>query len=114
MITLIVYMKTTAVTIRKNPIICMKKESGTISNTNSISDSHCAHHILLPIMHHHLYVCDLFFRADVLISQPVEKLWRTRKFESIDDVKWTYVGMRSGVFRTYPAHRSTRGYDPTK
>ncbi|KAK2171035.1 hypothetical protein NP493_1112g00008 [Ridgeia piscesae] len=32
----------------------------------------------------------------------------------VDDVKWTYVGMRSGLFRTYPAHRSTRTYDPTK
>ncbi len=54
------------------------------------------------------------FRADVLITQPVEKLWRVRSFEGIDDVKWTYVGMRSGVFRTYPGHRSSRAYDPSK
>ncbi|XP_005108179.1 voltage-dependent calcium channel subunit alpha-2/delta-2 [Aplysia californica] len=53
-------------------------------------------------------------RADVLITQPIEKIWRDRKFESIDQVKWTNVGLRSGVFRTYPGHRSTRGYDPTK
>jgi len=53
-------------------------------------------------------------RADVLITQPVERLWRTRTFEGVDDVKWTYVGMRSGVFRTYPAHRSQRAYDPSK
>ena len=53
-------------------------------------------------------------RADVLISQNVEKLWRVRSFPGVDDVKWTYVGMRSGVFRTYPAHRSRRGYDPSK
>ncbi|XP_074641618.1 voltage-dependent calcium channel subunit alpha-2/delta-2-like [Tubulanus polymorphus] len=53
-------------------------------------------------------------RADVLISQPIEEIWRKRNFESIDQVKWTYVGMRSGVFRTYPGHRSRRTYDPTK
>lgn len=55
-----------------------------------------------------------YSRADVLISQPVEKLWRLRSFPGIEDVKWTYVGMRSGVFRTYPGHRSRRGYDPSK
>ncbi len=53
-------------------------------------------------------------RADALIVQAVEKLWRKRTFEGVDDVKWTYVGMRSGLFRTYPAHRSTRSYDPSK
>ncbi|KAK2155924.1 hypothetical protein LSH36_227g06072 [Paralvinella palmiformis] len=53
-------------------------------------------------------------RADVLITQPIEKLWRIRNFEGIEDVKWTYVGMRSGVFRTYPGHRSTRSYDPSR
>lgn len=52
--------------------------------------------------------------ADVLITQPVEEVWKARNFGSIDQVKWTYVGMRSGVFRTYPGHRSTRTYDPTK
>ena len=54
------------------------------------------------------------FRADVLITQPIEVIWRDRKFESIDQIKWTNVGLRSGVFRTYPGHRSTRTYDPTK
>ncbi|CAH1773823.1 unnamed protein product [Owenia fusiformis] len=53
-------------------------------------------------------------RADVLITQPVEEVWRDREFEYIHDVKWTYVGLRTGVFRTYPAHRSTRAYDPSK
>ncbi|ESO88121.1 hypothetical protein LOTGIDRAFT_165858 [Lottia gigantea] len=53
-------------------------------------------------------------RADVLISQPIEEIWRTRQFESINQIKWTNVGFRSGVFRTYPGHRSSRGYDPTK
>ncbi|PVD23318.1 hypothetical protein C0Q70_16586 [Pomacea canaliculata] len=53
-------------------------------------------------------------RADVLITQPIEEVWRNRNFESLDKVKWTNVGLRSGVFRTYPGHRSTRGYDPTE
>ncbi|XP_070196192.1 voltage-dependent calcium channel subunit alpha-2/delta-2-like [Littorina saxatilis] len=53
-------------------------------------------------------------RADVLITQPIEEIWRTRNFDSIDKIKWTNVGLRSGVFRTYPGHRSTRGYDPTQ
>ncbi|XP_050400585.1 voltage-dependent calcium channel subunit alpha-2/delta-2 [Patella vulgata] len=53
-------------------------------------------------------------RADVLITQPIEEIWRTRDFESINQIKWTNVGLRSGVFRTYPGHRSSRGYDPTK
>lgn len=53
-------------------------------------------------------------RADVLITQPVERLWRVRNFDGIDNVKWTYVGMRSGVFRTYPGHRSIRLYDPSQ
>jgi voltage-dependent calcium channel alpha-2/delta-3 len=30
----------------------------------------------------------------------------------VKEVKWTYVGMRTGVFRTYPGHRSTRLYNP--
>ncbi|RUS88477.1 hypothetical protein EGW08_003735 [Elysia chlorotica] len=53
-------------------------------------------------------------RADVLITYPIEKIWRERAFESIDQIKWTNVGLRSGVFRTYPGHRSTRNYDPTQ
>ncbi|KAL4236042.1 hypothetical protein ACF0H5_004428 [Mactra antiquata] len=53
-------------------------------------------------------------RADVLITQPIEKIWKERKFESLSQIKWTNVGLRSGVFRTYPGHRSTRKYDPTK
>lgn len=64
-----------------------------------------------------LYVFFLQFvlpRADVLITQPIEEVWRNRNFESLDKVKWTNVGLRSGVFRTYPGHRSTRGYDPTE
>ncbi|XP_069125986.1 LOW QUALITY PROTEIN: voltage-dependent calcium channel subunit alpha-2/delta-2-like [Argopecten irradians] len=53
-------------------------------------------------------------RTDVLITQPIEDIWRNRSFESLNQVKWTNIGLRSGVFRTYPGHRSTRGYDPTK
>lgn len=53
-------------------------------------------------------------RAHVLITQPIEEEWRKRDFESLDKVKWTYVGMRSGVFRTYPGHPSNRNYDPTR
>ncbi|XP_067678444.1 voltage-dependent calcium channel subunit alpha-2/delta-2-like [Haliotis asinina] len=53
-------------------------------------------------------------RADVLLTQPIERIWATRDFESINQIKWTNVGLRSGVFRTYPGHRSTRSYDPTK
>jgi len=56
------------------------------------------------------YAC----RADVLITQPIEEIWKQRKFESLSQIKWTNIGLRSGVFRTYPGHRSTRGYDPTK
>ena len=48
-----------------------------------------------------------------MVTQPVEKLWRTRNFPGSEDIKWTYVGLRSGVFRTFPGHRSRRGYDPT-
>ncbi|XP_052254694.1 voltage-dependent calcium channel subunit alpha-2/delta-2-like isoform X2 [Dreissena polymorpha] len=53
-------------------------------------------------------------RADVLITQPIEEIWKARKFESLSQIKWTNVGLRSGVFRTYPGHRSRRTYDPTK
>ena len=69
-----------------------------VMNLNSVNN--------VPLQHCQEYNCIvvtlIIFRADVLISQPVEKLWRTRRFEGIEDVKWTYVGMRSGVFRTYP------------
>ena len=51
-------------------------------------------------------------RAYVLISQPIEEYWNKRPPESVKEVKWTYVGMRSGVFRTYPGHRSNRLYNP--
>ncbi|CAF0942065.1 unnamed protein product [Adineta steineri] len=52
-------------------------------------------------------------RAYVLISQPIERIWRRRPSELTKDIIWTYVGMRTGVFRTYPAHRSVRDYDHT-
>jgi hypothetical protein len=52
-------------------------------------------------------------RAYVLISQPIERVWRRRAAELTKDIIWTYVGMRTGVFRTYPAHRSVRDYDHT-
>ncbi|CAF0843774.1 unnamed protein product [Adineta ricciae] len=52
-------------------------------------------------------------RAYVLISQPIERVWRARPSELTKDIIWTYVGMRTGVFRTYPAHRSVRDYDHT-
>ncbi|CAF5144461.1 unnamed protein product, partial [Rotaria magnacalcarata] len=52
-------------------------------------------------------------RAYVLISQPIERIWRRRPAELTKDIIWTYVGMRTGVFRTYPAHRSVRDYDHT-
>ena len=51
-------------------------------------------------------------RAYVLISQPIEEYWKQRPPESVKEVKWTYVGMRTGVFRTYPGHRSNRLYNP--
>ncbi|CAI9736897.1 Hypothetical predicted protein [Octopus vulgaris] len=53
-------------------------------------------------------------RADVLITEPIEEIWKTRAFESLSQVKWTNIGLRSGVFRTYPGHRSTRMYNPVK
>ncbi|XP_071807181.1 voltage-dependent calcium channel subunit alpha-2/delta-3-like [Asterias amurensis] len=53
-------------------------------------------------------------RADVLITSQIEKIWRNRNKKTLADVKWTYIGCRSGVFRTYPGHRSKRYYDPTK
>ncbi len=53
-------------------------------------------------------------RADVLITSQIEKIWRNRNKKMLADVKWTYIGCRSGVFRTYPGHRSKRYYDPTK
>lgn len=40
-------------------------------------------------------------RAYVLISQPIESYWNTRPPESVKEVKWTFVGMRSGVFRNF-------------
>ena len=36
-------------------------------------------------------------RAYVLISQPIEEYWKQRSPESVKEVKWTYVGMRTGV-----------------
>ena len=51
-------------------------------------------------------------RAYVLISQPIEEYFLSRPPESVKEVKWTYVGMRTGVFRTYPGHRSNRLYNP--
>ncbi|BFY99384.1 hypothetical protein BsWGS_02424 [Bradybaena similaris] len=53
-------------------------------------------------------------RADVLITYPIQEIWKNRNFESLDQVMWTNVGLRSGVFRTYPGHRSTRNYDPSQ
>ncbi|XP_060584904.1 voltage-dependent calcium channel subunit alpha-2/delta-3-like [Ruditapes philippinarum] len=53
-------------------------------------------------------------RADVLITQPIEEIWKASLFESLSNVKWFNVGLRSGVFRAYPGHRSRRTYDPTK
>ncbi|XP_071499643.1 voltage-dependent calcium channel subunit alpha-2/delta-3-like [Diadema antillarum] len=53
-------------------------------------------------------------RADVLITSQIEPIWRDRNSPLLKDVKWTYIGCRSGVFRTYPGHRSRRPYDPTK
>ncbi|XP_063967969.1 voltage-dependent calcium channel subunit alpha-2/delta-3-like [Lytechinus pictus] len=53
-------------------------------------------------------------RADVLITSQIEPIWRNRTSPLLRDVKWTYIGCRSGVFRTYPGHRSRRPYDPTK
>ena len=49
----------------------------------------------------------------MLITQPIEEEWVKRSFEALDKVKWTYVGLRSGMFRPYPGHRSKRSYDPT-
>ena len=40
-------------------------------------------------------------RAYVLVSQPIEEFWRTRPADAVKEVKWTYVGMRTGVFRNY-------------
>lgn len=51
-------------------------------------------------------------RAYVLISQPIEEYYLERPPESVKEVKWTYVGMRTGVFRTFPGHRSNRIYNP--
>ena len=51
-------------------------------------------------------------RAYVLISQPIEDYWRKRPYELVKENKWTYVGMRNGVFRTFPGHRSNRLYNP--
>ena len=51
-------------------------------------------------------------RAYVLISQPIEEYWRKRPYDLVKENKWTYVGMRNGVFRTYPGHRSNRLYNP--
>ncbi|KAL3318708.1 hypothetical protein Ciccas_002628 [Cichlidogyrus casuarinus] len=53
-------------------------------------------------------------RAYVLVTHPIEKFWRDRDPELVKNVMWTYVGMRSGVFRTYPGHRSVRDYDPSQ
>ncbi|KAJ8032799.1 Voltage-dependent calcium channel subunit alpha-2/delta-2 [Holothuria leucospilota] len=53
-------------------------------------------------------------RADVLITSPIENVWKARNSPLLKEVKWTYIGCRSGVFRTYPGHRSSRAYDPTK
>ncbi|XP_033124937.1 voltage-dependent calcium channel subunit alpha-2/delta-1-like [Anneissia japonica] len=53
-------------------------------------------------------------KADVLITSQIEAIWKKRNFDLLKDVKWTYIGCRSGVFRTYPGHRSSRPYDPTK
>ncbi|PIK39898.1 hypothetical protein BSL78_23247 [Apostichopus japonicus] len=53
-------------------------------------------------------------RADVLITSQIEEVWRNRNSPLLKEVKWTYIGCRSGVFRTYPGHRSSRAYDPTK
>lgn len=38
-------------------------------------------------------------RAYVLISQPIEEYWKTRPPESVKEVKWTYVGMRTGYLK---------------
>ncbi|XP_031549203.1 uncharacterized protein LOC116286765 [Actinia tenebrosa] len=49
-----------------------------------------------------------------MMTGKIEKTWLSRTHEILKDVRWTYVGTRSGVFRSFPGHRSRRNYDPTK
>jgi len=54
-------------------------------------------------------------RPDVEITSLIEDIWKNnRSSEILKDVPWTYIGTRSGVFRSYPGHRSRRNFDPTK
>ena len=54
-------------------------------------------------------------RPDVEITSLIEEIWKNnRSSEILKDVPWTYIGTRSGVFRSYPGHRSRRNFDPTK
>lgn len=93
----------------------MRKESGNAYNISYTSRNRCCKCLMLCILDKGNNICVLMFfnRADVLITQPIEVEWKKRRFEALDKVKWTYVGLRSGVFRTYPGHRSGRSYDPT-
>ncbi|KAJ7333705.1 hypothetical protein OS493_015788 [Desmophyllum pertusum] len=54
-------------------------------------------------------------RPDVEITSLIEEIWKNnRSSEILKDVPWTYIGTRSGIFRSYPGHRSRKNFDPTK
>ena len=56
----------------------------------------------------------ILYRPDVEITSLIEKTWKNRSSDILKDVPWTYVGTQSGVFRSYPGHRSRKLFDPTK
>ncbi|EDO28538.1 predicted protein [Nematostella vectensis] len=53
-------------------------------------------------------------RPDVMVTSKMESIWLKRNHETLKDVRWTYVGTRSGVFIALPGHRTRRNYDPTR
>ena len=53
-------------------------------------------------------------RSDVLITAPIESVWKARNETIMKDVRWTYVATTRGAFRSYPGHRSPKTFDPTR
>lgn len=59
-------------------------------------------------------VDSVFFRADVVITAPIESAWKARNETFLKDVRWTYVATTRGAFRSYPGHRSPKNFDPRR
>ncbi|EDV25350.1 uncharacterized protein TRIADDRAFT_55341 [Trichoplax adhaerens] len=54
-------------------------------------------------------------RAAIQLTSLLERDWKLKLGSVLRQaVKWVYIGLRNGVFRSYPGHIVRKGYDPVK